>query len=107
MPHSQKNCLISFTSLPATLSSLANTLYQGSIPIVIILPLTDIDNQTQQTLAHWLHPKECTQLNNFKYEKRHREWLGGRICAKQGLRTFLQQQEKPHSPRTSSMQSND
>ena len=94
MHHSQKNAPISFMSVPEGLLSLANTLYQDSMPAIVILSLTEIHNQTQQMLAHWLHPKEQQQLSNFKYEKRNREWLGGRICAKRGLRTFLQQRKK-------------
>jgi len=95
MPHSQEKCSISFTPLPDGLLNLAGTLYQKNKPTVVILSLTDIPDKTKQTAACWLHPEEHLQLDNFKYEKRHREWLGGRICAKQGLRIFLQQRENP------------
>lgn len=91
MPHSQEKSSISFTSLPDGLAQLADTLYQKNKPAVVILSLTDIHNPTKDAAGYWLHPEECIQLHKFKHDKRHREWLGGRICAKRGLRTFLRQ----------------
>ena len=95
MPLSQEKQTVIFTSLPVGLSSLANTLFPDSVPIAVILSLTHINKQTPHTLPHWLHEEELTQLAEFSYEKRHREWLGGRICAKQGLRIYLRQQGRP------------
>lgn len=91
----QKKQTVVFTSLPITLASVANTLFSSSAPTAVILPLTHIDNQPKHLLTHWLHDKELTQLSKFSHGKRHREWLGGRICAKQGLRIYLRQHEEP------------
>jgi phosphopantetheinyl transferase len=96
MPLSLKKQTIIFTSLPVGLSSLASTLFPTSIPTAVILSLTHLSSQTPHTLTHWLHEKELTQLSGFSYQKRQREWLGGRICAKQGLHIFLQQQGKSY-----------
>lgn len=96
MPLSQKNQTIIFTALPAGLSSIANTLFPGSVATAAILSLSNINNQSAPTLTHWLHKNELTQLSRFSLEKRHREWLGGRICAKQGLRIYLRQQGGSH-----------
>ncbi|MBL4901990.1 MAG: 4'-phosphopantetheinyl transferase superfamily protein [Desulfocapsa sp.] len=84
----KKSHPILFESLPSGISNLGSTLFPDSLPSAVILPLTYINTPTKQ----WLHEKELIQLSGFSFKKRHREWLGGRICAKQGLHTFLQQQ---------------
>ncbi|MBU1986975.1 MAG: 4'-phosphopantetheinyl transferase superfamily protein [Proteobacteria bacterium] len=38
----------------------------------------------------WLHRDEEEKLNSLHYEKRHIEWLGGRICAKEASLRYLQ-----------------
>jgi phosphopantetheinyl transferase len=87
-PNKEKQPIL-FESLPGGISNLGNTLFPNSLLSVVILPLTYISTQTKQ----WLHEKELIKLSGFSFEKRHREWLGGRICSKQGLHTFLQQQD--------------
>jgi 4'-phosphopantetheinyl transferase EntD len=37
----------------------------------------------------WLHGTEQEKLSTLHYPKRHLEWLGGRICAKQAARQYL------------------
>lgn len=37
----------------------------------------------------WLHRNEKEKLNSLHYEKRHLEWLGGRICAKEASLRYL------------------
>ncbi len=44
---------------------------------------TLIHNGEEKTLCRdWLHRREEEKLQTLRYEKRHLEWLGGRICAK-------------------------
>lgn len=97
MPPSQAAQTLPFTPLPDSLSILADTLFPQSLATVITLSLSHLSHQTTATLAHWLHEHELTRLSEFKFEKRHREWLGGRICAKQTLYLFLQQAGKSSS----------
>lgn len=88
-----------FDSIPIVVSELVNTLFPDSAPSVVVLPLSAITREIQDSLNNWLHERELNQLAQFSYEKRHREWLGGRICAKQSLRIFLQQQDDtPFTP---------
>ncbi len=91
-----------FDSLHSGIDLLAHTLFPGTFFSVSILPLTYIDTQTKQISQYWLHEKEHSKLNSFSFIKRHREWLGGRICAKMSLCTFFQKHNrllclpKPH-----------
>jgi len=84
---------ILFNSLPKELLYLGNTLFPDSQISIVILPLTYINTQIKQTKKQWLHKEELLKLSGFSFEKRYKEWLGGRICSKQGLYTFLQQQD--------------
>ncbi len=83
----KENQSIRFDSLPFGTLNLGNTLFLDSCPSIIILPLSRTNTQIKQ----WLHKKELIRLNQFTYEKRHNEWLGGRICSKQCLHNFLEQ----------------
>ena len=38
----------------------------------------------------WLHQREEEKLQTLHFEKRHLEWLGGRICAKEASLHYLQ-----------------
>ena len=93
MPHSHRKQTIAFSSLPGLFLTIAKTLYQDTFATVSILSLTNLRNQTKDTLPYWLHETERTTLATFSYEKRHLEWLGGRICAKQVLHEYLQKKE--------------
>jgi len=85
----EKKQPVLFDSLPGGILYLGNTLFPDSLISIVILPLTYINTQTKQ----WLHEKELIKLSSFSFKKRYREWLGGRICSKQGLYTYLQQQD--------------
>ena len=79
-----------FETLPLSLLALAENLYQDFQHSAALLPLHTIEQQTAtNTIQKWLHRDEQQQLTKFKFEKRYREWLGGRLCAKQSLRMFL------------------
>jgi len=43
----------------------------------------------------WLHPVEQEKLSSLRHQKRHLEWLGGRICVKEALRCFLKNSRHP------------
>ena len=47
------------------------------------------DGQERAIYREWLHQREEERLATLHYEKRHVEWLGGRICAKQAARQYL------------------
>jgi phosphopantetheinyl transferase len=79
-----------FNPLPASFLSLTENLFNTSKPAIAILPLCAITQPATENTLEWLHHHEKTQLEKFSFEKRYCEWLGGRICAKQSLRTFLQ-----------------
>ncbi len=83
-----------FDIIPQHLLALSHRLFPSSIPTAVILPLIDLEHETAP-LDQWLHEKELAQLAGYVYPKRRREWLAGRICAKQALRTFFQHSSKP------------
>ena len=45
--------------------------------------------QEKAICREWLQQKEEEKLETLHYEKRHIEWLGGRICAKQATLQYL------------------
>jgi len=92
MAESKEKISIPFQPLPLEMSDLACTLFQNALPSPVILPLSYIDIQTKRLKKQWLHEKELQKLSGFSFEKRYREWLGGRICSKKSLLLFLQQQ---------------
>lgn len=54
------------------------------------------DGQEKALVQEWLHREEQEKLQTLHYEKRHLEWLGGRICAKQASLQYLHgNQSKP------------
>ncbi len=94
MPISLQEQVITFESMPMGLSDLVCTLFPDSFASTVIMPLNNLEQQTKQTRHHWLHKKEITRLAEFIHKKRHREWLGGRICSKHALHIFLRQQDE-------------
>jgi len=49
-----------------------------------------IENGQERAICQdWLHGTEQEKLSTLHYPKRHLEWLGGRICAKQAARQYL------------------
>lgn len=94
MTLSQKQQMLTFSPLPSELLRVAHTLFPTSTPSAVIISLTAISKQTKDSFHLWLHANEAIQLTKYSYEKRYREWLGGRICAKQVLHIYLQQQNE-------------
>jgi len=57
------------------------------------------EGQEQTLWRAWLHQTEQEKLQTLRYEKRHLEWLGGRICAKQAALQYLRHaQQGQHGP---------
>lgn len=77
-----------FEALPPSLAPLCHRLFPVSFPAVSILPLAGL-NEGTATHQQWLHEKELKQLQGYAYPKRRREWLAGRLCAKEALHSFL------------------
>jgi 4'-phosphopantetheinyl transferase EntD len=94
MSIANKKSTILFKSLPAELTELSENLFPKSLSATAILQLAAIDRITEQDLNNWLHKKEIKQLTSYTHPKRNREWLGGRICAKEGLCSFFRQYKK-------------
>ena len=53
------------------------------------------DGQEKALIQEWLHLAEQEKLQTLHYEKRHLEWLGGRICAKQASLQYLHGNPSP------------
>ena len=89
MPDLLKSHGTALSPLPARISKIAAALFPRSLPAAVILALTEDSNQTKESMRFWLRPEELLQLDRFSLEKRRREWLGGRVCAKQSLLLHL------------------
>jgi phosphopantetheinyl transferase len=87
-----------FDSVPLRLLRLCEEVFPNSEISVAILPLSRLESQHTTTLQPWLHSKEISQHRNFSLEKRSREWLGGRICAKQSANNFFLDTKNPLFP---------
>jgi len=83
-----------FSNLP---SSLVSGVGNGPAGCHCTLKLLDLDH-LRTCLLHrgeaalcreWLHPVEQEKLSSLLHQKRHLEWLGGRICVKEALRCFF------------------
>ncbi len=92
MPAQKESIHPVFKPLPQSISDLSSTLFPNAETSVAILALTDNNIQTKYTKKQWFHEKELLKLSTFTYKKRYREWIGGRICSKQSLFTFFEQQ---------------
>ena len=79
-----------FNAVPSTLLRLCEEVFPNSGISIAILPLSTLEEQNSATLQLWLHSKERKQHKKFTLNKRSREWLGGRICAKKSANTFFQ-----------------
>ncbi len=98
MPDLLKSHGTALSPLPARISKIADALFPRSLPAAVILALTEDSNQTKESMSSWLRPEELLQLDRFSLEKRRREWLGGRICAKQSLLLHLDLAAPPPLP---------
>jgi len=83
-----------FDYLPLSLQRVSKSIFQDTHFSVALLPLTSIKQPASEHIQKWLHKEERIQLASFRFEKRYREWLGGRICAKQSLRITLRSKKK-------------
>lgn len=65
-------------------------------------------DKEKEIRADWLHQNEQKRLQSLHHEKRHLEWLGGRICAKQAAMQYLDdrygKQTLPATKRISQLQ---
>lgn len=89
MPTTVQAQKLNFNNLPLSFLALCTDLFPNSNITAAILPLNILEHQKTENLHAWLHTKEKTQLKKFSLEKRSREWLGGRLCAKQSANTFF------------------
>ncbi len=83
-----------FKALPAGLTELTEKLFPKQWPIAVILSLTAVDQMNAHERNTWLHKTEEQQFTAYTHAKRSREWLGGRICAKEGLQTVLNRKKQ-------------
>jgi phosphopantetheinyl transferase len=88
------NNTLHFSAIPLSLTPPGN---RQPIPPMRRVTLLDLDHlalliqngQEHSLCQQWLDKKEQQKLLELRYEKRHRQWLGGRICAKEAALQFL------------------
>ncbi|MBW6520085.1 MAG: 4'-phosphopantetheinyl transferase superfamily protein [Desulfoarculaceae bacterium] len=83
-----------FSHLPEALSfgikkNFAWAQFQAAMLDLVQLRALIRDGLEKAICREWLHRQEEEKLETLHYEKRHIEWLGGRICAKQAARRYL------------------
>ncbi len=88
MSNATEHTELIFDTLPLSFLALSEEIFKDSQFSATILSLPCIEDAKATHIARWLHPDESQKLATFTFEKRHREWFGGRICAKQSLRLF-------------------
>ena len=86
---------LTFEPAPLSFLALCDEVFSDSAISIAILPLNNLNHQQTETQHRWLHDKEVTQYEKFSLEKRSREWLGGRICAKQSANIFFRGIQNP------------
>ncbi|RUM43068.1 MAG: hypothetical protein DSY80_06220 [Desulfocapsa sp.] len=91
-PGKQAKKLI-FNPAPLHFSAICREVFPDADISLAIFPLDSLKPKDSSILSIWLHQKEQLQLEQFSLEKRSREWLGGRICAKQSARMFFQRRK--------------
>ncbi len=77
-----------FDSLPTEIVEHCESIYPDISLAGTILRQEEYDRNPVR-LEKWLHPEELQQFAGYRFEKRQREWLGGRLCSKEALHTFL------------------
>ena len=85
---------IRFSALPPSLIAGIGNIFARSHLEAKILELASlrelVHHQEEEALRReWLHREEQEKLSTLRYQKRHVEWLGGRICVKEALLAFL------------------
>lgn len=83
-----------FSHLQEALSSDIKKNFTWAHPQITILDLDQLraliqDGQEKEICREWLQQKEEEKLQTLHYEKRHIEWLGGRVCAKLAALRYL------------------
>jgi len=94
LPTAQADKLI-FATPPLGFLALCKDVFPDAALSLAILPLSDLKPLQPAIQNTWLGDNELTQLKKFSLEKRSREWLGGRICAKQSANIFCLDTERP------------
>ncbi len=77
-----------FDSLPTGITELCESIYPN-IRFSGTILRREMYKEKPVCLQQWLHPDELRQLDGYRFEKRQREWLSGRLCSKEALHTFL------------------
>jgi CHAD domain-containing protein len=80
-----------FDSLPIGIAELCKSIYPNTCFTATLLRQEKYE-EIPVRLEQWLHPDELQQFAGYRFEKRQREWLSGRLCSKKVLRTFLKKQ---------------
>lgn len=82
-----------FNRLPSCLSALTKQHFPALHLQSMMINTANLDGltdqQAQQICRQWLSDEERRQLQELLLPKRRKEWLGGRICAKQAALDFL------------------
>ena len=92
-----------FSPFPESLAAYINRNFPRTHLYVAMLDIDHLracidDGDEKGLTQEWLHQKEQEKLQALHYEKRHFEWLGGRICAKQVSLQYLH--NNPSAPAT-------
>jgi len=79
---------------PATLKNAAQEIFgePSMQPVLLgLLPATGVDanSRAEAQLRKLLHPNELAILDGYRFAKRRREYLTGRICAKKAIQDFF------------------
>ena len=93
LPTAQADRMI-FSSVPTGFLALCKNIFPDAALSLAIVTLSSLKQLHPETKSRWLHDKELLQLTKFSLEKRSREWLGGRICAKQSADIFFRAKQK-------------
>jgi phosphopantetheinyl transferase len=80
---------LTFDSAPLNFLDQCKDVFFDSTISIAILSLNSLDHLRTKPQHTWLQEKELIQFKSFSLEKRSREWLGGRICAKKSANTFF------------------
>lgn len=88
--------LIPFTEiLPDSFFTIESRLITGQhggpvcIDLQSLTQILDGEHKTEP-LLEWLSDSEKQRYHSFRFKKRKAEWLGGRLCAKQAIKDYIQ-----------------
>jgi len=87
---SKNEQFLQLSSLPKDLHRFLSSRFRGNAFGAALYDSAGLINGSEEHLAdHWLTGNERIQLDRYTFEKRRREWLLGRICAKQSVIDLL------------------